>query len=318
MNKIKRFLHSYRYFQPLLLSVVLAVLITGLSFYSDVFMTERNWLNILNNHVAHQLILAAGMTFVICTGGIDLSASSILALSGIVLALLSNNGTPLPLAACGALAAAVVMGTINGVFVSLFTINPLIITLGTAALFRGLSVIITGGVPIYGLPAAFQKLAGGDFVVPIPILMAATVLLLSLILLSCTKWGLYLMSIGSNSLALSRLGVNVGMYKASAYIVNGLFAGIAMLIITSRLNTAEATAGAGMEMSAVVAVVMGGTLLSGGKGSIVGTAIACLLLAVIRNGLTLLSIDSQYQEFIIGLLLLVAVMSTEFKERLNK
>ena len=126
------------------------------------------------------------------------------------------------------------------------------------------------------------------------------------------------MSIGSNSLALSRLGVNVGMYKASAYIVNGLFAGIAMLIITSRLNTAEATAGAGMEMSAVVAVVMGGTLLSGGKGSIVGTAIACLLLAVIRNGLTLLSIDSQYQEFIIGLLLLVAVMSTEFKERLNK
>ena len=125
------------------------------------------------------------------------------------------------------------------------------------------------------------------------------------------------MVIGSNSTALTRLGVNVKLYKTSVYALSGLMAGTAMLIITSRLNTAEATAGIGMEMTAIAAVIMGGTLLSGGKGSMTGTAIACLLLAVIKNGLTLLSIDAQYQEFIIGFLLLLAVITTELKNQRN-
>ena len=304
-------------FQPILLLVLLIALITGLGFYSDVFLTGRNWLNILNNHMAHQLILAVGMTFVICTGGIDLAASSILALSGIIMAMLANSGTPLCLSIVFALFASLLMGTLNGLLVSSFTINPLIITLGTASLFRGLAVIITGGMPIYGLPRQFHEFAMGSFFIPIPIIMAGLILLAALIILRMTKWGLYSMVIGSNSTALTRLGVNVKLYKTSVYALSGLMAGTAMLIITSRLNTAEATAGIGMEMTAIAAVIMGGTLLSGGKGSMTGTAIACLLLAVIKNGLTLLSIDAQYQEFIIGFLLLLAVITTELKNQRN-
>ena len=130
-----------------------------------------------------------------------------------------------------------------------------------------------------------------------------------------TKWGQYTLTVGSNSEALRRLGVNVAAHKVSLYALSVFLAWVATLIISARLNTAEATAGTGMEMNAIAAVIMGGTLLSGGKGTIVGTTIACLLLSVIKNGLTMLSIDAQYQEFIIGMLILVAVIVTELRQK---
>ena len=145
-------------FQPLLLLAALAALVVALAFYSDFFMTRRNWLNILDNHMAHQLLLAIGMTFVISSGGIDLSAGAVLALSGIVLALAFEAGAGVPLAVAAALLSAAAMGAFNGLLAASFTINPLIITLGTASLFRGLAVIITGGTPFYGMPKEFLRL----------------------------------------------------------------------------------------------------------------------------------------------------------------
>ncbi len=303
------------YFQPLLLLALLVALVLLLSVYSNSFMTSKNWLNIFDNHMAHQLILAIGMTFVISTAGIDLSVGSILALAGIVLALLLQAGAPIPVAVVTALLAATAMGAVNGLLVAHFSINPLIITLGTASVFRGLAIIVTGGTPLYGLPQPFLQLAKAKFFLPLPIFIALVVLICALLIIHYTKWGQYVLAVGSNSEAMRRLGINVAWCKVSVYALSGFLAGVATLIISARLNTAEATAGTGMEMNAIAAVIMGGTLLSGGKGTILGTTIACLLLSVIKNGLTMMSIDSQYQEFIIGMLLLAAVIVTELRQK---
>lgn len=302
-------------FQPLLLLAALAALVVALALYSDFFMTRRNWLNILDNHMAHQLLLAIGMTFVISSGGIDLSAGAVLALSGIVLALAFEAGAGVPLAVAAALLSAAAMGAFNGLLAANFTINPLIITLGTASLFRGLAVIITGGTPFYGMPKEFLRLTQNFLSVPTPVWIALSALVLAFVALRCTKWGLYALAMGSNCEALRRLGVNVAAYKVSVYALSGFLAGAASLIISARLNTAEATAGIGMEMNAITAVVLGGTLLKGGKGTVAGTAVACLLLSVIKNGLTMMSVDAHYQEFIIGALLLSAVIVTELRQK---
>ena len=302
-------------FQPLLLLAALAALVVALALYSDFFMTRRNWLNILDNHMAHQILLAIGMTFVISSGGIDLSAGAVLALSGIVLALAFEAGAGVPLAVAAALLSAAAMGAFNGLLAANFTINPLIITLGTASLFRGLAVIITGGTPFYGMPKEFLRLTQNFLSVPTPVWIALSALVLAFVALRCTKWGLYALAMGSNCEALRRLGVNVAAYKVSVYALSGFLAGAASLIISARLNTAEATAGIGMEMNAITAVVLGGTLLKGGKGTVAGTAVACLLLSVIKNGLTMMSVDAHYQEFIIWALLLSAVIVTELRQK---
>ena len=302
-------------FQTLLLAAVLGVLILFLSLYSDAFLTGKNWMNILDNHLAHQLLLGVGMTFVICTGGIDLSVGSILALSGVFLGMLLQAEVPIPWAVALCLLSGAAMGAGNGLLVASLRINPLILTLGTASLYRGLAIIVTGGTPLYGMPREFLQLAKGDFPVPLPVLLAGAVLVLGWVTLRFTRWGQYTMTIGSNSAALQRLGVNVGFHKVTVYMLSGFLAALATVVITARLNTAEATAGTGMEMNAIAAVILGGTLLSGGKGTIFGTAVACLLLSVIKNGLTMLSIDAQYQEFIIGALLLLAVSATELRQR---
>ncbi len=302
-------------FQPLLLLLLLLALVIFLSIYSDSFMTLKNWRNIFDNHMAHQLLLGIGMTFVIATAGIDLSVGAILGLSGIVLGNLLNADVFIGGAIAIALLAATAMGAFNGVLVANFKINPLIITLGTASVFRGLAIIVTGGTPIYGMPTQFLQLAKGKFAVPLPVCMALIALVLALIAIRYTKWGRYTLSIGSNEEALRRLGLPVGWQKISVYALNGLMAGIAMLIVTARLNTAEPTAGAGMEMDAIAAVIMGGTLLSGGRATILGTTIACLLLSVIKNGLTMMSINAQYQQFIIGMILLLAVIVTELRQK---
>lgn len=311
----KKTFHLKDYFQPMLLLGLLLILVVFLSVYSDAFMTGKNWRNIFDNHMAHQLLLGIGMTFVIATGGIDLSVSAILALSGIVLGKALNSGMPILPAIVLCLLSATAMGAVNGLLVANFSINPLIITLGTSSVYRGLAIIVTGGTPIYGMPKEFLQLAKGDFFIPFPVMIALAALVLALIAIRFTRWGRYTLTIGSNCEALRRLGIHVGWQKVTVYSLSGLMAGIATLIVTARLNTAEATAGSGMEMDAIAAVIMGGTLLSGGKATILGTTIACLLLSVIKNGLTMLSINAQYQEFIIGMILLLAVIITELRQK---
>lgn len=306
----------HAYFQQLLLLTLLVLLVVFLCTQSDAFFTARNWINIFNNHMAHQLLLAIGMTFVISSGGLDLSVGSNLALSGILMSFLLKASLPIPLCVAFGLASATAMGVANGVLVSNFKINPLIITLGTASVFSGIGLIITRGTPIYQMPLAFTRIAKYTlFGLPLPIILSAAALVLGVLLLNRTRWGQYTLTLGSNEKALGRIGVNVKAHKTSVYAFSGLIAGVASVIITARMNVAEATAGRGMEMDAIAAVVMGGTLLSGGKGTLLGTAIACLLLSVMKNGLTMMSINAHYQTFIIGAILLLAVIMTDLQQR---
>lgn len=303
-------------FQQLLLLALLLLLMAFLGAYSEFFFTVRNWINIFNNHMAHQLLLAIGMTFVIASGGIDLSVSSILALSGITMGFSLKAGISIPLCIVAGLLSATAMGAFNGLLVANFSINPLIITLGTTSVFCGLGLIVTGGTPIYQMPLAFTRIAKYTaFGLPLPVVISVLALAAAGVFLNCTKWGQYILTCGSNETALKRLGIDTKIYKVSVYALNGFLAGVASVIITSRMNVAEATAGAGMEMSAIAAVVMGGTLLSGGKGTLLGTAIACLLLSVMKNGLTMMGVNAHWQTFVIGVILLLAVVVTDLRQK---
>ncbi len=303
-------------FQQCLLLGVLVLLLACISVASEYFMTWRNWRNILD-HMSTQTLLSLGMTFVIATGGIDLSVGGIIALSGVAMAMLMRAGLPPEAAILAGLAFSLFQGWLNGVLVSSVSISPFILTLGTASLYRGAAIILTGGTPIYNMPAQFTRWGKGTgAAINPPILISVIAVVVAVVLLNFTKWGLYAQVAGSNETALKRLGVNVKRHKTSVYMFSAFMAGISALIITARLNTAEPTAGVMMELDAITAVVMGGTLMQGGKAGIGGTVIACVLLAVIRNGLTLLSIDSFYQQFIIGALLLVSVIATEARQNL--
>ena len=303
-------------FQQCLLLVVLVVLLACLSAASEHFMTWRNWRNILD-HMSTQTLLALGMTFVVATGGIDLSVGGIIALSGVAMAMLMRMGVPPWAAILAGLAFSLLLGRLNGALVTGAAVSPFILTLGTASLYRGAAIILTGGTPIYNMPVEFTRWGKGmGAAVNPPILISVVAVVVAAVLLNFTKWGLYAQVEGGNETALRRLGVDVKRHKTSVYMLSAFLAGVSALIITARLNTAEPTAGVMMELDAVTAVVMGGTLMQGGKAGVGGTVVACVLLAVIRNGLTLLSINSFYQQFIIGALLLVSVIATEARRNL--
>ncbi|HHY04538.1 MAG TPA: ABC transporter permease, partial [Thermoanaerobacterales bacterium] len=205
-----------------------------------------------------------------------------------------------------------------GYIISFFKINPFIVTLSTMSIVRGATVLITNGRPIYGFPKGFTYLGSGTIgFLNCPILIAFFVTLIGIILLGKTRFGNYSIAMGCNEEALRRSGVNTNKYKTLIYILCGLCSGIAGLIISARLNTAEPLAGIGYEMDAIAAVVLGGTDMRGGKGSVIDTFIACLILGVINNGLRILSISSNYQQLLTGIIILVTVALSEYKQRMR-
>lgn len=289
-----------------------------LSIRTGRFFTVRNLVNILEAN-SFRLLLAVGMTFIIAAGGIDLSVGSMLSLSAIITALLLKGNTPVWAAVLSGLLFGTLLGITNGLLVHYTGINSFIITLGTSFLYRGLALIITLGIPISKLPAAYRTFGCGDiFQMESGVYMALLVLLISFPLLYRMRWGHYITTLGGNPLALRRCGVRTGFWRVSTFAVMGFLASLAGIIISARLNSAEPNAGLNMEMDAITAVIMGGTPLHGGSAALAGTAVAVLLLGEIRNGLTLMSVSSQYQQFITGAILLCAVISAELRERRRK
>jgi ribose transport system permease protein len=302
-------------FAQILLGIVLLVTIVLLSFASPHFLSWDNWRNILDQS-ALQVLIAVGMTFVICTGGIDLSVGAVVALSGVCMAVAMHNGIPVSYAILLGIAAGALVGLSNGILVSWLKLNPFIVSLGTMSVARGIALIITGGIPIYGFSTAFTWWGVGQMgPVNPPMLMALFVALLGALLLNHTKLGYYTLALGGNEEALRRCGVSTGKYKLIIYILCGITAALGGLVVTARLNTAEPLAGWMFELDAIAAVVLGGTDMKGGRGSIVGTVMACLLLGILRNGLTILSIPSYYQQLAIGLIILVAIIISELRLR---
>ena len=299
----------------LLLILVCLLMMTFLSIETRSFFSVKNVVNVLEAN-SYRLILAAGMMCAIASGAIDLSMGSILSFSAICMAKAMKAEWPVVGSIMLSLVLGMLMGAINGAVIHITRINAFIITLATSMLYRGMSLIATQGIPITKLPSLFREIGCGDiFGMESGVTMAIAVTLLLIPLFYHTRWGSYVMSLGGNPEALKRSGVPTGWYRVSVFVLTGLLSAIAGIIVTARLNSAEANAGLSMEMDAICAVVMGGTAMRGGSGSLLGTVVAVFLMGLIRNGLTIMSVSSYYQQFSTGAMMLCAVIIAEMRER---
>ena len=295
--------------------LVLAALIVVMSFAAwPYFLTVSNALNILLA-TATIGVLAIGMTFVICSAGIDLSVGSIMAFAGVVGSLAVNAlGLPWPFGVLGCLIAGALAGSLNGFVITRGGIPPFIVTLGMLGVARGVALVLTNGVPVYGLPAPIVYLGQGrPFGVPAPVILLLLTALVAHVLLSHTRFGLYAQVIGDNEGAARAMGVHVQRHKWALYTLSGGLAGLAGLIFAARVNSGDPTAGISYELTAITATILGGTNLFGGRGSIIGTLIGALIMGVLQNGLNLLAVSSYYQQIAIGSVLVLAV----WLDRLN-
>ena len=266
--------------------------------------------NLLNvtRQVSINAVISVGMTLVILTGGIDLSVGSILAFAGSITAgLLSGGQSLIPAIIVGVVAGAFI-GMINGALITRAGIPPFIATLGTMTAARGFTLVYTDGRPITGMEEAFRFLGGGYIAgIPVPVIIMAVIFLLAHIMLTRTKFGRYVYAIGGNEEAARLSGIGTKKILLSVYTLAGLLAGFSGVIMASRLNSAQPTAGAGFELDAIAAVVLGGTSLSGGVGTVGGTLIGAMIIGVLDNGLNLLNVSSFYQQVAKGVVILLAV-----------
>ncbi|MCR4962570.1 MAG: ABC transporter permease [Firmicutes bacterium] len=307
-----------RAFPQLLLTLALLVLVIFLSVSSDYFWAWKNFRNILDQCSVY-LILSLGMAFVIASGGIDLSVGSVAGMCGVIMAVLMHGGVATYPAILLGIAIGVVSGVVNGVIVALIRVNPFITTLATMTITRGVALILTGGVSIYGFAQSFKWWGTGD-IGPLnpPIVLSLLLTLAAFVVMRRTLWGKYSLSLGGNAEALRRSGVRVNLYRISIYAVSGFCAAVAGLIMTARLNSAAPLAGSTYEMDAIAAVVLGGGSLNGGSGSIFGVFIACITLSVLRNGLTLLSIPTYFQQLITGGVILIAIIIAQIRNNRDR
>jgi ribose/xylose/arabinose/galactoside ABC-type transport system permease subunit len=292
------------------LGLVLALVALGavLAALRPQFLT---WANLVT--VARQIsingILAVGVTYVLLIGGVDLSLGSVVALSGVVAASFAHPGDyPLVVPVAAGVAVGLGCGLINGVVVTLGRVAPFIVTLGMMTAARGLALVLSAGRPVSNLSPEFARLAGGDLLgVPYPMLILGGVALLSGLFLHNIRLGRYLYAVGGNETAARACGLRVGAIKTFAYAVCGALAGLAGVVLASRITAGQPNAGVGYELDAIAAVVIGGTSLSGGVGGVGGTVLGTLLMGVINNGLDLLNVSSYYQQIVKGLIIVSAV-----------
>lgn len=292
--------------------VGLLLLIVVVSILSPSFLSTRNILNILRQ-TSVNAIIAAGMTFVILTGGIDLSVGSVLALSGAFAASLLASGQSIIVAVIAAIVVGAVVGFLNGFVIAKGKLQPFIATLATMTILRGVTLVFTDGKPITlgsnALAMAFGKIGGGTISgVPSPVVITILVFITCYYILNYTKMGRYTYALGGNEEATKLSGLNTERIKIWVYTISGILSAVAGIIITSRLYSAQPTAGTGYELDAIAAVVLGGTKLTGGKGKISGTIIGALIIGVLSNALNILDVSSYYQMMVKGIVILIAVL----------
>jgi len=297
---------------------VLVALAVLLSVISPAFRDPQNLINILQQ-VTVNAILALGMTMVIFTGGIDLSVGSVVAFSGIVMGILVIDlGVNPWLAALIGIALGSVCGTINGLLISRFKLQPMIATLGMMSIARGAALTLAGGRTISGYPPGFTWLGNGTIpgtTIPVQIVFMLLLYVIAYYFMRYRRFGRALYSVGGNEEATRLSGINVFKYKTLAYTVSGALAGIASVVLVAKLNSAQSIAGQDYELDAIASAVIGGASLLGGKGSIWGTLMGALIIGVIRNGLNLLNVSSYLQKLIIGFIILIAVLVDAFRNR---
>ncbi|EON89130.1 MULTISPECIES: ribose ABC transporter permease [Plesiomonas] len=292
--------------------IALLVLIAVVSFLNPNFFMLDNLLNILRQ-TSVNAIIAVGMTLVILTAGIDLSVGSVLALCGAVAATMVGLELPVYVVIPAALALGAALGGISGVIIAKGKVQAFIATLVTMTLLRGATLVYTDGRPVStGFSDAADSFAwlgtGYLFGIPVPIWLMALVFIAAWYMLNHTRMGRYIYALGGNEAATRLSGINVDRVKIAVYALCGLLAALAGLIVTSRLSSAQPTAGTGYELDAIAAVVLGGTSLAGGKGRIMGTLIGALIIGFLNNALNLLDVSSYYQMIAKAVVILLAVL----------
>lgn len=303
----KKSTFNIRQLGPILALILLMILVTMMN---PNFIKLNNLMNLLRQ-VSINAFIALGMTFVIITGGIDLSVGSILALTSALVAMMMANGVAPILAICAGLILGAFLGAVNGVIITKGKLAPFIATLSTMTIYRGTTLVLTDGNPI-------TKFEGGDLFkaigrgyvgfIPVPVILTIIAFVLLYVVLHKSTFGRKVFSIGGNEKAAYIAGVNADRVKVIIYTLSGLLATIAGYILTSRLNSAQPTAGTAYEMDAIAAVVIGGTSMAGGSGRLWGTIIGALIIGTLNNGLNLLGVSSFYQQIVQGVVILIAVL----------
>ncbi|MFV0362976.1 MAG: ABC transporter permease [Suipraeoptans sp.] len=299
--------------------IAFAVLCLFLSFYpatSDSFFTRQNVFNILRQ-ISTNLFLACGMTMVIILGGIDLSVGSIIALSGCVAAgCVARYSLPLPAALIAGLLIGLLVGVFNGIIIAKTTIPSFIVTLATMNIAKGLAYVYTGGSPVRVVTKEWQFVGAGYVgIFPTPVIILIVVLIITGIIMNKTKLGRHIYAVGGNMQAAEFSGIKVARVKFLVHAFSGLMAGLAGIVLASRMYSGQPTAGEGSEMDAIAAVVVGGTSMAGGSGKIGGTIIGGLIIGVLNNGLNLLNVNSFWQYVVKGVVILLAVFIDYFRNK---
>lgn len=305
---LTRILRSY--------GIVIAFIIicAAMTVLSPVFLTVTNVRNVIRQSSIFG-IMAIGMTFVILTGGIDLSVGSILAVAGAISAGMLKGGAGLLPIVLLALVLGIGCGLANGVIITIGRIAPFVVTLGMMSIARSITLIYTKGYPISGFTGPFRFIGGGEILsMPFPIIVFLLTVIVAWVILTQTRLGRYTYAIGGNEETVKLSGINADFYKTIAYVISGITAAMSALILTSRLNSAEPVAGQGYELDVIAAVVIGGTSLSGGRGSVWGTLIGALLIGVINNGMNLLGISPYFQLLVKGLIIIGAVLLDRLRQ----
>jgi ribose transport system permease protein len=313
MSKYKLF--SNKYIKLLIKYPTLTFLIAfslSVAIFNTQFLTVGNIFNVLRQ-TSVNAVIAAGMTFVIITGGIDLSVGSILAFSGAILAKIVINDGNVLFGIAALVIIGILLGLLNGIIICKGRVQPFIATLGTMILLRGATLVFSDGRPIsFGSVehARILDLVGAGYFlgIPIPVYIMIIIFAFGYFLLKHMRLGRYIYAVGCNEKAARIAGINADNIKIFAYTICGLLSAIAGLIVTARLSSAQPTTGAGYELDAIAAVVIGGTSLSGGRGSIIGTLVGALIISVLNNALNILDVSSYYQMVVKGAVIIMAVI----------
>lgn len=308
--------HKLVKFQSIIALLIMCVV---LSFLSDRFLTADNTWNVMRQ-ISVNMIISVGMTLVILTGGIDLSVGSILALSGAVTAVLLKFGSEfvdlnlyLGFTLLGALVGGTLVGSLlgwfNGLTITRFKVPPFVATLAMLTIARGLTMLLTGGFPITGFSSQMAFIGTGWFIgIPMPVWISAFIVLAAVIMTNKTRLGRHIYAVGGNETAAELSGLNIKKIKTIVYSIAGGLAAVGGIIVTSRLDSAQPNAGMSFELDSIAAVVIGGTSLSGGKGTIMGTVQGALIIGILNNGLVLLNVSPFWQQVVKGLVILLAIV----------
>ena len=302
--------------------VILIILVVVMSFASPVFLTKNNLLNVLRQ-VCYSAILCTGLTLVLASGHVDLSIGCMVGFIGVIIAKCIMAGLPIPAAILSGVLCGMAFGAVTATIITIFRLPPFIVTLATMSIFKGATYLVTGMVPISGLPNSFiflgQGYVGG---IPVQIFIMLVAVAVMYIIVNYTKFGRHAIAVGGNSEASRVSGVNVSMIRLKVYMLLGVYVAIAATVLTARSASAQVAAGQNTEMDAIAAAVIGGTPLSGGQINVLGSLFGCMMVGVINNSLNLLGFDTNWQIIAKGLLILFALMidvtSTRIYDKRNK